>query len=348
MRTSNLKTKTVKGQVYWITWHRGNLKYFGRVDEVDEQEARRQFDQWVKLGVAVDAAKVNPIRLSELADKFVEWLVAQRSKRTAGERRNHLRRFLKVNDDCWVHSLRLRDLESFLADLEDPLWKRHHAVSIKACLRWGRNHDYIPRDFDPFAGLSLPTPQNHLLESDLPTDSEVQSLIHHAEPEMLDLIGFWLNTGCRTGEAIKLEVKDFSPRSKTAVLTDWKNGKKGRLRVIALNTAAYAILERRSKGKPSDAAIFTTPHTGRPWKMNNVSYFWQILREKAGVREQITPYSLRHLWATDAIESGVDLATIAAMMGNSVAVVEKYYGHLRNSNAQDALRKVAELRKSRG
>jgi integrase len=345
-RPSTLRVKTVKGKSYWICKFRGTVKTFGRTDEVTEADARQRFVQWINLGGAIDAAKPNPIRLSELADLFVQWLVAHRSDRTAGERRNHLRRFLKFHDDCWVHTLRLRDLEAFLDTIQDPIWKRHHAVSIKAMIRWGRR-EHLSMDFNPFDGLDLPTPQNHLNESDLPTDAEVQALLKHADSELADLIGFYLATGARTGEAIKVLPTDFNPRSKTITLAEWKNSKKtGKVRVITLNDAAFAIIDRRVKGKSCTQAIFTTP-SGRPWKMNNVSYFWGLLREKAGVREQITPYSLRHLWATDAIESGVDLATIAKMMGSSVAVVERYYGHLRQDASQDALRKIAELRFAR-
>src|SRR5262249_16655221 len=148
-------------------------------------------------------------------------------------------------------------------------------------------------------------------------------------------------------EALTATVVDFSPRSKTIVLARHKTSRTGRQRTIVLNDDAFEIVSRRAAGKSPDDPLFTTPHTRRAWKMTNLSYFWKTLRKKAGMRESITPYSLRHLWATDAIQSGVDLSTVARMMGSSTTIVEKYYAHFRTDALQEAHRRVAELRRGR-
>jgi integrase len=323
---------------------------YTRVDEIPEADAQKKMEEWLRLGGDVESAgKVQPIRLSALSAKFCVWLGKNRSERTVGERRAHLRRFLAVHGDGWIHTLKLKHLENFLAGIDDPLYRRHHAVSIKAMIRWGRNHSHLPANFDPYSGLSMPaTGQKHLLESALPTEQEIAALLEHADPDLRDLIQFWRGTGCRTGEALKITPADFSPRARTVTLRDHKtSGKTGRLRVIVLDDAAFEVVQRRVIGVAIDQPIFTTQHGGRGWKMNNLSHHWIELRAKAGVRETVTPYSFRHLWASDAIESGVDLSKVAKMMGSSTAVVERYYAHFRTDSLQDAHRLVAELRAKR-
>jgi integrase len=216
-------------------------------------------------------------------------------------------------------------------------------------IRWGRNHNALPREFDPYAGRSLPaTPPKHLSEATLPTDDEILALLKHAGADLADLIRFYLAVGCRTGDALKATVGSFNARSRTVVLAEHKTATKtSRTRQIVLNEAAYEIMARRCRGKDADDLIFTK-RDGRPWRMNNLSHHWQALREKAGVRETVTPYSLRHLWASDAIESGLDLSTVAKMMGSSTAVVERYYAHFRTTRLQEAHNVINRHRTGRG
>ncbi len=56
----------------------------------------------------------------------------------------------------------------------------------------------------------------------------------------------------------------------------------------------------------------------------------------------ITHHDLRHLFATTAIESGVDIPTVANWLGHldGGALAMKIYGHLRNEHSQSSAKKV--------
>jgi hypothetical protein len=114
-RQPKLRQVDRRGRFYWMTQSGGTAKYFGRADGPDAlsgEEAKQRFTDWLRVDAeAVAAAKVPPIRLSDLIARFTAWLGENRSKRTAGERRKHLRKFLRTHGDCWCHSLRLHDLE---------------------------------------------------------------------------------------------------------------------------------------------------------------------------------------------------------------------------------------------
>lgn len=58
----------------------------------------------------------------------------------------------------------------------------------------------------------------------------------------------------------------------------------------------------------------------------------------------VTPHVMRHTWATLAARAGVPLAKIAAMLGDTEAVVEKHYRH----HAPDYLRDAVNWRKAGG
>src|SRR5262249_11763787 len=42
----------------------------------------------------------------------------------------------------------------------------------------------------------------------------------------------------------------------------------------------------------------------------------------------LTAYSYRHTWATEMLKAGMDVDTLAALMGNSPAVIRQHYSHL--------------------
>ncbi len=60
---------------------------------------------------------------------------------------------------------------------------------------------------------------------------------------------------------------------------------------------------------------------------------WYPALEAAGI-EQRGPYCLRHTFATEALAAGVSIVELARLMGTSVAMIDRTYGHLaRDSEA---------------
>ena len=58
---------------------------------------------------------------------------------------------------------------------------------------------------------------------------------------------------------------------------------------------------------------------------------------------RIGHHGLRHLFATTAIEAGIDVPSVARIMGHldGGALAMKVYGHLRDEHAQAAMQKVS-------
>jgi integrase len=79
-----------------------------------------------------------------------------------------------------------------------------------------------------------------------------------------------------------------------------------------------------------------------------LSYHFTQARAEAGARTIITPYTLRHLWISEALMTGVDVLLVARMAGTSVAMIERVYGHFRNQSYQDAQARLDRERAARG
>lgn len=66
----------------------------------------------------------------------------------------------------------------------------------------------------------------------------------------------------------------------------------------------------------------------------------KLAAQKAGLPAETVAYSLRHSVITDLVHGGLDLLTVAQISGTSIAMTEKYYGHLRGDVAAVALAKL--------
>ena len=66
--------------------------------------------------------------------------------------------------------------------------------------------------------------------------------------------------------------------------------------------------------------------------------FWKNLKyygEKAGIEEDITPYTLRHSFAAHLIGSGADMKAVQAMMGHSdLASTHVYAAYAEGGNGR--------------
>ena len=118
---------------------------------------------------------------------------------------------------------------------------------------------------------------------------------------------------------------------------DKDESKGGVGRVVHLSDTAFAICQRLSLKHPN-GPLFRNTH-GRPWSAKRLDDRCRQL--KLGF--PVTPYSIRHTFATDAIIKGVDLQTIATLMGHSnLKMLSTVYQHIqkRSDHIKEGLRRA--------
>jgi integrase len=279
------------------------------------------------------------------------------------------------------------DMEAWLNHLSgkelDPQTLRHAQTSVKHCWNWATKHPsptpYLPPIDRPFASVErIYVPPKALTEGDLITDDEVKTLFAAAEIDLdqfhrfgpktprapeanpyrgfADLLRCYYHTGARTAELVLCRVGDVLFTTQQVVLGKHKRSKTQRtptLRTITLGKEAFGIFRRLCEGKQLTDYVFLNSD-GRPYHRNTVFERFNRVKEVAAkqglgnVRDQVTIYSFRDLWISEALMAGNDLATVARMAGTSVAMIERVYGHFRVQHLQQAQARVERLRKKRG
>lgn len=129
-------------------------------------------------------------------------------------------------------------------------------------------------------------------------------------------------TGLRVSQMLNLNIEDIDINSGLIYI------KEEDTRIIALNKSMLGCLtnyldEYRSKALKRDP-LFINLYGDRLTRQG----FWKILKQytkKTGINKPITPHTLRHSFATNMINSGVDIREIQKILGHSeLSTTETY------------------------
>ncbi|MBK1986958.1 tyrosine-type recombinase/integrase [Sphaerospermopsis aphanizomenoides BCCUSP55] len=148
-------------------------------------------------------------------------------------------------------------------------------------------------------------------------------------------VEFRIRTGCRPSEAIALTWDDiknnkiiFSKRySSGQLLQGTKNGVDARMfpcnqQMIDFLNSLPRIPNENNLVFPSYEGIYIDQHNfyNRYWQVIVNNLFTQKL-----ISKELTFYDLRHSFITWMLRDGVDIKTIATIVGNSPETIMKYY-----------------------
>jgi integrase len=145
-------------------------------------------------------------------------------------------------------------------------------------------------------------------------------------------------TGCRPSEAAGLTVENVDWANRSARLKCHKTAGKGKARVMHFSDAVMAVLAEQ-RMQYSAGHLFLNEES-RPFTGQSLSRRCELCRERAGVKRPITLYGLRHSYCTKALAQGLSNAQVAALVGNTEAMIAKHYSHI-DADAQ-LLKELAE------
>jgi integrase len=138
-------------------------------------------------------------------------------------------------------------------------------------------------------------------------------------------------TGARPGEMANLTWNDVNLENGVIILRKHKTVRTQRTprpRVIQLVPLVIRLLKRiRQQQGPDAKRVFLTARK-TPWGKWNLGLRVRRLRKKAGLLNDVTLYGLRHHFGTQSIINGVDIKTLAELMGHTTSRMTEHYVHL--------------------
>lgn len=330
---------------YGIRWPEGG-KRPQQTGFATKRDARRWFDDNVASRLRVGAPDPS-MTFDRFADLYVERHGATVSVRTKDTLADRLRPARERFGD-WT----LRDLEGAAADvaawragLKDASRYRLTGAfrqALGAAVRWrymrtnpaveaGRNPQPRAEEFVPFSR------------------SEIDMLDAELGDVYGSLIVFAAETGLRTNEWAALERRDVDQKGRAVVVqrrvsrgvvTPYPKTARSRRRIPLTERALAAY--KRLPARLDTTVVFPAAAGGYLNLDNWRTREWYDALDAAGL-DQRGPYHLRHTFATEALAAGVSIFELARLMGTSVAMIDRTYGHLAR-DAEDSIRARLDAR----
>jgi integrase len=147
-----------------------------------------------------------------------------------------------------------------------------------------------------------------------------------------------LQTGCRYGELIRLEVSDFDNAVGTIAVRQSKSGKP---RHVVLTDEGAAFFARLCAGR-AGSEIMLCKADGQPWNRSDQGRPMVSACERARISPPVPFHILRHTWASLAVMAGTPPIIVSRNLGHTTTkMVERFYSHLAPTFVTDAIRKGA-------
>jgi len=200
-------------------------------------------------------------------------------------------------------------------------------------------------EYNPVTSITVPKnlPKN---KRELPSEEEITK-VKNGINAIFGLFAFFcLNTGCRRGEALAIQYKDFDFANKRirinkSVYHDNNQPRiktpktKAGTREILLIDKLIPLIAKRKKG---DDLLFPNEQ-GTLLTETQFQRQWELYQKETGVK--ITPHQLRHGYATMLFEAGIDVKDAQGYLGHaSITTTHDIYTHISAKRKQETDRKI--------
>ena len=192
----------------------------------------------------------------------------------------------------------------------------------------------------PLSEIISPKKEQYLPSS--MSESEVEKLlqspdcskkIENRDKAMIEML---YATGMRISELVNLKITDVDiDRSVLKVL-----GKGSKERLIPFGEKALDSLNSYLKERKNSNAkeVFIS---NRGTKMSRTA-FWQRIKiylSREGLKDSISPHTLRHAFATHLLNRGADLRSVQLLLGHSDLSTTQIYTHIAKQRLGEVLKK---------
>ena len=281
--------------------------------------------------------------MSSIISRYEEYLIQVKhaSANTVSSYMRDIRQYASYLQTIGVDVLDAdRDtIEGYMHYLHDngksPATVSRSLASLKSLYMYALGEDEIEEN--PVFSIKVEKAERKLPQ--ILTGKEVELLLE--QPRVSDMKGcrdkamleVLYATGIRVSELIGLNVEDISL---SGGFIRCESG--GKVRIIPLYPEALAALsdyisDVRAKmiASPTERSLFVNVSGERMSRQG----FWKIIKyyqEKAQIKKDITPHTLRHSFAAHLLENGADLRSIQEMLGHSDISSTQIYAQLVKQN----------------
>ena len=139
------------------------------------------------------------------------------------------------------------------------------------------------------------------------------------------LVEFLASTGCRLSEIAGLSFDDLNFANRSVMV----HGKGDKDRVVYFSVRSSLMLQEYQQTRKGGEGLFVSSKTPyQPLKPRAIQRIIQEISERAGLTSRVHPHLLRHTFATQAINSGMDVTALQKLLGHEDLTTTQIYAKL--------------------
>ena len=219
-----------------------------------------------------------------------------------------------------------------------PVTVRNRFTVLKAVMRWcARNHLCPKPDFPP-----LPPEQYQKFVP--PTPDEINAILKVAPPHIARVVILGAQFGVRVGpcELMQLTWDDVDFTKNILRVHGSKKNRNSPWREVPIRESLRDVFLSWREQDMQSGVTYLIHYGGKPIK--NISWSWRKTVRRAGIQRNIRPYDLRHAFGTEMVAAGVDIGTVAKLMGHSnPMMLLSNYQYVMDRQKRDAVESLPDI-----
>lgn len=178
-----------------------------------------------------------------------------------------------------------------------------------------------------------------------PTPEELRRIYHAAESHVRRVIVLGAYCGPRIGpsELFRLRWEDIDLENGIIRMPNAAKGAKENARELPIRESLLPLLRQwLDEDMRNSGAGHVIHWRGRP--VRTIHRAWHTTLRRAGIHRRITPYSLRHAYATYSVQGGAKLKPLAKLMGHrNELMILRTYQHVLDKDEREAVEAMPDV-----
>ena len=313
----------------------------GRADKMTvpqaRAEARRLIASFIEPARKDDGARTPGRPMDAFAAEFLERYARHWKPRTLADSAYVVRKYiLPAFGHLTVDAITVEHVKDWFASMADRPGAANRAMpTLSIMMRMAEPWGYRVHNSNPCKNTRrypLQARERFLTAEEMARLNTVLTRDEFYCPHIVAIVRLLMLTGCRFGEVVSLEWDWI--RGKRIHLPDAKSGP----RTVWLSSAARAVIDAIPRYSPDCPFLFPARPPTR--HIDNIDYQWTRIRNEADL-SGLRIHDLRHSWASTAAMNGVDMVTVAKLLGHALVETTERYTHLSDQSVTDAADRVS-------
>lgn len=283
-------------------------------------------------------------KFTEFVNDFLDWSKGQHKPKTHELHSGNCRTLCRHFRGRWLDEITRGMVEDFkIARRRETRWRKSEGITVSAVtVNRALSTLRLIYNYAEKSGYNVPNPVKHIEffaeagRARIISSEEELAYFKTASQPLADVARIILDTGMRPEEVFRIESANvdltqrsiFNPFGKT----------KAAKRKLTMTEDVWVILKKRV-GCSASKYIFQSPDDSEK-AIGSVRKAHDGAVRRGKIQPVFRLYDLRHTYASRAVMAGVDLPTLAALLGHTTIQMTMRYVHPAEEHKREAAKKI--------